>query len=268
MARSRLTGRRGRVARSGATCLAAKRALSRRSRGLPPDAVAGRGPRSPARTRLAVCVLDIDDFKHRQHRIGQLAGDGVLVEIADAAARDAPSGRPRLPQRRRRVRRDPAGCGPDRRRGPLCPPPGHAAAAAPPRPSRGLSLSAGIAELKPDDDGVSLFERASGRCRGRRRPAREPPRKTPSLGSFGRERRKGASLDCGETPSASPAGLWPSTPRPPPPAERPRPAAPRRSRARERSGRCRRRRSPRAPRGAPAPRRRTSRTAAARPARS
>ena len=40
------------------------------------------------------------------------------------------------------------------------------------------------------------------------------------------------------------------------------------ARARARSGRSRRRRSPRAPRGAPAPRLRTSRTAAARPARS
>ena len=53
------------------------------------------------------------------------------------AARDAPSRRPRLPQRRRRVRRDPAGRRPDRGRGALRARPGHAAtpADAPASPS-------------------------------------------------------------------------------------------------------------------------------------
>ena len=43
-----------------------------------------------------------------------------------------------------------------------------------PAPSGPASISAGIAELKPDDDGVSLFERADGRwsCTD----ARVPPR--------------------------------------------------------------------------------------------
>ena len=71
-----------------------------------------------------------------------------------------PPGRPRVPQRRRRVRRDPARVGPDRRRGALRAAPGHARAARPARPPPAVSVSAGIAELKPDDDGVSLFERA------------------------------------------------------------------------------------------------------------
>ena len=74
------------------------------------------------------------------------------------APRHAPPRRPRVPQRRRRVRRDPARGGPDRGRGPLRARPGDTAAASSPHP--GLSLSAGIAELKPDDDGVSVFQRS------------------------------------------------------------------------------------------------------------
>ena len=109
--------------------------------------------------RLALCVVDLDDFKLAIGRVGQIEGDGLLVEIADivretvrpadlacrigvdafaiilpASGRiDAEGMYARLQATLRR------------------------------RPSTaelGLSLSAGIAELKPDDDGVSLFERA------------------------------------------------------------------------------------------------------------
>jgi len=108
--------------------------------------------------RLAVCVLDLDDFKRTNSRVGQVAGDGMLTEVAsllreaagpsglafrsggDAFAVILPeSGRidaEALFARLQATLHRPGSQGP------------------------GLSLSAGIAELKPDDDGVSLFERA------------------------------------------------------------------------------------------------------------
>ena len=36
------------------------------------------------RHTLAVCVLDVDDFRAANARLGQLAGDELLVEVADA----------------------------------------------------------------------------------------------------------------------------------------------------------------------------------------
>jgi diguanylate cyclase (GGDEF)-like protein len=108
---------------------------------------------------LALVVLDIDDFKDVNDRIGHLAGDSVLAEAAErvrAVVRSAD-----IPCRvggdefavilpestladaellSRRVQ--------------------HAFAAAP-FPNEGpLGLSAGIAEVAPDDDAGSLFERA------------------------------------------------------------------------------------------------------------
>jgi diguanylate cyclase (GGDEF)-like protein len=108
--------------------------------------------------RLAVCVFDLDDFKQANDRIGQIEADRLLIAVADVL-REAVSAAGHacriggdefgaiLPESRRidaealfahvqgTLRRQPT-------------------------PTGSLSLSAGIAELKPDDDGVSLFERA------------------------------------------------------------------------------------------------------------
>lgn len=108
--------------------------------------------------RLAVCIFDLDDFKRTNSRVGTIAGDRLLTEVADLLRETAqPSGltfrsggdefAAILPEAGRidaegLFARVQAALG---RLG---------------SPGPGLSLSAGIAELKPDDDGVSLFERA------------------------------------------------------------------------------------------------------------
>jgi diguanylate cyclase (GGDEF)-like protein len=110
--------------------------------------------------RLAICVLDLDDFKRANSRVGQVAGDGMLTGVAELLREAAgPSGLAFrsggdefaviLPEsgridaealfaRLQATLHRPGSSG----------------------PSPSLSLSAGIAELKPGDDGVSLFERA------------------------------------------------------------------------------------------------------------
>jgi diguanylate cyclase (GGDEF)-like protein len=109
--------------------------------------------------KLAVVLIDLDDFKAVNDRIGHLAGDSVLAEVAERV--------------REAVRQADVACriGGDefavilpestridaeglfarvqatlRRR--------------PPAQTNGLTVSGGIAELRADDDGVSLFERA------------------------------------------------------------------------------------------------------------
>ncbi|WP_411276802.1 diguanylate cyclase domain-containing protein [Gaiella sp.] len=108
---------------------------------------------------LAVCVLDVDNLSEANAHLGQPGADRLLGQIAALLCE------PRLP--RERVFR----CGGDEF-AVVLPSAGRIDAEATfarvqaslGRLPRALgftpSLSAGIAELKPDDDGVSLFERA------------------------------------------------------------------------------------------------------------
>ena len=109
--------------------------------------------------RLALVVFDIDDFKAINDRVGHLAGDAVLAELAervhsvvrsaDVACRVggdefavilAESTLADAEQLYRRLQ--------------------FAVAARPTASADRLHLSAGIAELHPEDDAVSFFERA------------------------------------------------------------------------------------------------------------
>ncbi len=111
--------------------------------------------------RLALVVFDLDDFKAINDRVGHLAGDAVLAELADrmrSVVRNADiacrvggdefavilpeSTRADAEQLYRRLEQA-ASIGTRRA----------------PTPTR-LHLSAGIAELAPGDDAVSFFERA------------------------------------------------------------------------------------------------------------
>ena len=69
---------------------------ARQPPGAPRDARARGRAGAPPRAAAGRLRLDIDDFKRTNTRVGQLEGDAILVEIADAAARDAPS-RPTSP---------------------------------------------------------------------------------------------------------------------------------------------------------------------------
>ena len=109
--------------------------------------------------RLALVVFDLDDFKAINDRIGHLAGDAVLAEVAErvrsvvrsadiacrvggdefavilpeAGARDAE-------QLYQRIQ--------------------FAVGSGAAGPAENVRISAGIAELRPEDDAISLFERA------------------------------------------------------------------------------------------------------------
>jgi len=109
--------------------------------------------------RLALLVFDLDNFKAVNDRIGHLAGDSVLAELAERV--------------REVVRTADIACrvGGDEF-GVILPESTQldgdqlyrrlqdAIGAKPPGASGNLTLSAGVAELRPPDDAVSLFERA------------------------------------------------------------------------------------------------------------
>jgi diguanylate cyclase (GGDEF)-like protein len=109
--------------------------------------------------RLAVCSFDVDDFRRTNARIGNLEGDAILVAVAEAlhetlrptdlAYRSGGDEFAAILPHAGRIEGEAlyARVQATLRRQPDSPTPA-------------VSLSAGIAELKPDDDGVSLFERS------------------------------------------------------------------------------------------------------------
>jgi diguanylate cyclase (GGDEF)-like protein len=109
--------------------------------------------------RLALVVFDIDDFKAINDRVGHLSGDAVLAQLAERVrsvvrSADIPcrvggdefavilpeSSLPDAEQLYRRLQ--------------------FSVSTRPTGPADRLYLSAGIAELTPEDDAVSFFERA------------------------------------------------------------------------------------------------------------
>jgi diguanylate cyclase (GGDEF)-like protein len=108
---------------------------------------------------LTLCLLDIDDFRRVNDSVGHAEADGVLTEVAtllrEAIAPEHTAYRcggdefAVIMPAARRIDGE-ALCA--RLRGSL----GRTAGS----PAAGVRVSAGLAELKPDDDGVSLFERA------------------------------------------------------------------------------------------------------------
>jgi diguanylate cyclase (GGDEF)-like protein len=109
--------------------------------------------------RLALVVLDVDDFKETNDRLGHLAGDAVLAAVAErlhGAVRRADlacrvggdefavilpeAGERDAEQLYRRIQ--------------------FAVGSGSAGPAERVRISAGIAELRPEDDPVSLFQRA------------------------------------------------------------------------------------------------------------
>ena len=125
---------------------------------LPRDARARVRPRAPLQPRGSrSIVFDIDDFKGVNDRIGHLAGDAVLAEAAERVREVGAHRRHPVPRRRRRVRGDPARVG-DRAGGAaLRPAPGRDHRPARSAQAGRLHISAGVAELKPDDDSIALL---------------------------------------------------------------------------------------------------------------
>jgi diguanylate cyclase (GGDEF)-like protein len=109
--------------------------------------------------KLALIVLDVDDFKHVNDRVGHLAGDAVLAEVAERV--------------RSVLRRSDVPCRVGGDEFAVIMPEStldqadqlfvrlQAVISSEPIPQVGtLRISAGLAELRPDDDSVSLFTRA------------------------------------------------------------------------------------------------------------
>jgi diguanylate cyclase (GGDEF)-like protein len=113
------------------------------------------------RRSLTLVILDLDDFKEINDRVGHLGGDGVLAEAADRVrsvvrSADVPcrvggdefaviAPEMGLEQARLLVGRIQ-----------------RAVSERPIGPAGQVRLSAGVAELYPEDDAISLFERADG----------------------------------------------------------------------------------------------------------
>jgi diguanylate cyclase (GGDEF)-like protein len=108
---------------------------------------------------LTLCVLDVDDFGRVNDRVGHVEADVVLTEIATllleaigpehTAYRCGGDEFAVIMPGARRIDGEAIYA---RLRGSL----GRTSGS----PAAGVGISAGLAELKPDDDGVSLFERA------------------------------------------------------------------------------------------------------------
>ena len=108
---------------------------------------------------LALLVLDLDDFQRVNERVGHLAGDTVLAEVATLVKESA------------RPFDIPCRLGGDEL-GVILPEAGRVEAEGlfarvqatlrrlPPEQAPGLTLSGGIAEIEPEDDAASLFQRA------------------------------------------------------------------------------------------------------------
>jgi len=109
--------------------------------------------------RLGLVVADVDGFKAINDRIGHLAGDAVLAETAErlrqvVRAADVPC---RIGGDEFAVIMPESGMDEAGRLGTRI----HQAFAAKPFPHAGrVGISAGLAELQPQDDATSLFERA------------------------------------------------------------------------------------------------------------
>jgi diguanylate cyclase (GGDEF)-like protein len=109
--------------------------------------------------RLALVILDVDDFKETNDRLGHLGGDAVLAAVAERLLTA--------------VRRADIACrvGGDEF-GVILPEAGardaeqlyqriqFAVGSGAAGPAENVRISAGIAELRPEDDAISLFERA------------------------------------------------------------------------------------------------------------
>ena len=209
--RARLTRRRARRARAarapGRPGARERAALQRGARArrprrahrpaqpplLPRDARARGRPRPRYERRLALIVFDLDDFKAINDRIGHLAGDAVLAEAAERM----------LPVVRAadiacRVGGDEfaSSCPSRGRATPSCSPRriARAIGARPIGKAGQLYLSAGVAELRADDD-------ADDALRARRRGAL--PREGARQGAHGHRRERALGLAANPAPLQS-----------------------------------------------------------------
>ena len=195
-----------------------------RSRACPTGRRCTRRSRSRSRGRigsgrpLTLCVLDLHDFKQVNADLGHVAADGVLTEVARAPRGDGPEhtayrcGGDEFAVIMPGARRIDGEALSARLQGSL----GRAAGSR----AEGVGVTRGLAEVKADDDGVSLYERAE---RDLRRSGGDE--------GAGTQRRTTKGWPAGH-PFEPLRCYVAATPRPSPPAARPRRGCPRRRRAR------------------------------------